>query len=231
MRACSNFSPSQRPCRTHVPSGLACPRLTTGRNTARARLRHRSGPTCVVARNRARQRVAGCGGFPSGRETQPCQGSGEHPAPHERRDRDDELTGKGLSRLRVRRRHAGRCGNRHVRPPGRSVSRHWLARRPTRTCWRCSTSTGTSAPARSPRPTRLKFPAPATVETWISDAAGDPVLVVMAATGASLAMELRRLLPDLRRAVGDTRRVLVGFDRGAGPRPSSSTCTPRVLTC
>src|ERR1035437_3324938 len=61
---------------------------------------------------------------------------------------------------------------------------------------------------------RLKFPAPATVETWISDAAGAPVLVVMAAPGASLAMELRRLLPDLRRAVGDDRRVLVGFDRG-----------------
>src|SRR5450756_2619279 len=61
---------------------------------------------------------------------------------------------------------------------------------------------------------RLRFPAPATVETWISDAAGDPVLVVMADPGASLAMELRRLLPDLRRAVGDHRRVLVGFDRG-----------------
>jgi hypothetical protein len=61
---------------------------------------------------------------------------------------------------------------------------------------------------------RLKFPAPATVETWVSDAAGDPVMVVMAAPGASLAMELRRLLPDLRRAVGDQRRVLVGFDRG-----------------
>jgi hypothetical protein len=61
---------------------------------------------------------------------------------------------------------------------------------------------------------RLKFPAPATVETWVSDAAGDPVLVVMADPGASLAMELRRLLPDLRRAVGDHRRVLVGFDRG-----------------
>ena len=61
---------------------------------------------------------------------------------------------------------------------------------------------------------RLKFPAPATVETWVSDASGDPVLVVMAAPGASLAMELRRLLPDLRAAVGDTRRVLVGFDRG-----------------
>jgi hypothetical protein len=61
---------------------------------------------------------------------------------------------------------------------------------------------------------RLKFPAPATVETWISDASGDPVLVVVADPGASLAMELRRLLPDLRRAVGDDRRVLVGFDRG-----------------
>jgi hypothetical protein len=28
---------------------------------------------------------------------------------------------------------------------------------------------------------RLKFPAPATVETWVSDASGDPVLVVMEA--------------------------------------------------
>lgn len=61
---------------------------------------------------------------------------------------------------------------------------------------------------------RLKFPAPATVETWISDAAGDPVMVVMSQPGASLAGELRRLLPDLREAVGDDRRVLVGFDRG-----------------
>src|SRR5664280_1621843 len=61
---------------------------------------------------------------------------------------------------------------------------------------------------------RLKFPAPATVETWVSDACGDPVLVVMAEPGASLARGLRRLLPELRRAVGDTRRVLVGFDRG-----------------
>jgi hypothetical protein len=61
---------------------------------------------------------------------------------------------------------------------------------------------------------RLRFPAPATVETWVSDAAGDPVLVVMAQPASSLAMELRRLLPDLRQAVGDQRRVLVGFDRG-----------------
>ncbi|MGK2852486.1 MAG: putative transposase [Microbacteriaceae bacterium] len=61
---------------------------------------------------------------------------------------------------------------------------------------------------------RLRFPAPATVETWVSDAAGDPVLVVMAQPGASLAGELRALLPTLRTAVGDDRRVLVGFDRG-----------------
>ena len=61
---------------------------------------------------------------------------------------------------------------------------------------------------------RLKFPAPATVETWVTDAAGDPLLVVLAQPGASLAAELRRLIPDLRAMVGDDRRVLVGFDRG-----------------
>ena len=61
---------------------------------------------------------------------------------------------------------------------------------------------------------RLRFPAPATVETWVCDAGGDPVLVVMAEPAASLASELRRLLPELRAAVGDARRVLIGFDRG-----------------
>ena len=61
---------------------------------------------------------------------------------------------------------------------------------------------------------RLKFPAPATVETWVSDAAGDPLLVVLAEPAASLAGELRRLIPELRTLVGDDRRVLVGFDRG-----------------
>jgi prepilin-type processing-associated H-X9-DG protein len=61
---------------------------------------------------------------------------------------------------------------------------------------------------------RLKFPAPATVETWVSDAAGDPLLVVMAQPAASLAGELRRLIPELRALVGDDRRMLVGFDRG-----------------
>ncbi|MDQ0095970.1 putative transposase [Paeniglutamicibacter psychrophenolicus] len=62
--------------------------------------------------------------------------------------------------------------------------------------------------------TRLKFPAPATEETWVSDANGDPVMVVMAEPGSSLVKEIRRLLPELRKAIGDDRRVLVGFDRG-----------------
>lgn len=61
---------------------------------------------------------------------------------------------------------------------------------------------------------RLRFPAPATVETWVCDAAGDPVWVVMAEPGASLAAELRRLIPQVRGIIGDDRRVLVGFDRG-----------------
>lgn len=49
---------------------------------------------------------------------------------------------------------------------------------------RCATSMGMCAPiragARSPKThvLRLKFPAPTTVETWVSDAAaGDPLLV------------------------------------------------------
>jgi hypothetical protein len=62
--------------------------------------------------------------------------------------------------------------------------------------------------------TRLKFPTPATEETWVSDSNGDPVMVVMAEPGTSLVKEIRRLLPELRRAIGDERRVVVGFDRG-----------------
>ncbi len=62
--------------------------------------------------------------------------------------------------------------------------------------------------------TRLKFPVPATEETWVSDAHGSPVFVVMAEPGTALTRELRTLLPALRTIIGDDRRVLVGFDRG-----------------
>ena len=61
---------------------------------------------------------------------------------------------------------------------------------------------------------RLKFPAPATMETWVTDQDGDPVFMVVAEPSDSLAGELRRLLPDLRQVVGEGRRVTVCFDRG-----------------
>jgi lambda repressor-like predicted transcriptional regulator len=61
---------------------------------------------------------------------------------------------------------------------------------------------------------RLKFPAPATMETWVTDSRGDPVFMVVAEPSDSLAGELRRLLPALRGIVGEGRRVTVCFDRG-----------------
>jgi hypothetical protein len=61
---------------------------------------------------------------------------------------------------------------------------------------------------------RLKFPAPATGETWVTSQHGDPVFMVVAEPSESLAGELRRLLPQLREVVGEGRRVTVCFDRG-----------------
>ena len=61
---------------------------------------------------------------------------------------------------------------------------------------------------------RLKFPAPATGETWVTSADGEPVFMVVAEPSDSLAGELRRLLPQLRQVVGEARRVTVCFDRG-----------------
>jgi hypothetical protein len=54
----------------------------------------------------------------------------------------------------------------------------------------------------------------ASTETWICDADADPVLVLTALPGASLASELVRLLPDLRAVLGPDRRATVIFDRG-----------------
>jgi transposase len=61
---------------------------------------------------------------------------------------------------------------------------------------------------------RLKFPAPATMETWVTGQDGDPVFMVIAEPSDSLAAEVRRLLPDLRGIVGPGRQVTVCFDRG-----------------
>ena len=59
-----------------------------------------------------------------------------------------------------------------------------------------------------------EVPGPATEETWVTDAGGDPVFMVIAEPSQSLAGQLRGLLPQLRQVAGDGRRVTVCFDRG-----------------
>ena len=61
---------------------------------------------------------------------------------------------------------------------------------------------------------RLKFPGPATEETWITDRAGDPLLVVMAEPSTSLAAQIKELLPRLRQIAGEDRKPILCFDRG-----------------
>jgi hypothetical protein len=61
---------------------------------------------------------------------------------------------------------------------------------------------------------RMRIAGPATEETWVGDADGDPVMVITAAPSKSLAAELARLLPDLRALIGPDRRCTVVFDRG-----------------
>jgi hypothetical protein len=61
---------------------------------------------------------------------------------------------------------------------------------------------------------RMHLAAHASAETWIADADADPVLVVTALPGASLAGELLRLAPQLRQLLGPDRRTTVIFDRG-----------------
>jgi len=60
---------------------------------------------------------------------------------------------------------------------------------------------------------RLKFPGPGTEETWVTDGAGDPLLVVMAQPSTSLASQIRGLLPQLRQLAGQAK-VTLCFDRG-----------------
>ena len=62
--------------------------------------------------------------------------------------------------------------------------------------------------------TRLKFPGPATEETWVTGSAGDPLLVVMAQPSSSLAAQIRELLPTLRGITGVAAKPVLCFDRG-----------------
>jgi transposase-like protein len=61
---------------------------------------------------------------------------------------------------------------------------------------------------------RLKFPGPATEETWVTGSAGDPLLVVMAQPSSSLAAQIRDLLPALRDITGPAAEPVLCFDRG-----------------
>jgi hypothetical protein len=55
---------------------------------------------------------------------------------------------------------------------------------------------------------------PAATDTWVHDANGEPLLVVNSEMNAKLTQVLEPILADVRRLVGDTRRMTVIFDRG-----------------
>jgi hypothetical protein len=55
---------------------------------------------------------------------------------------------------------------------------------------------------------------PAATDTWVHDAEGQPLLVVTSAVNAQLTQVLEPILADVRRLVGDQRRMTVIFDRG-----------------
>jgi transposase len=55
---------------------------------------------------------------------------------------------------------------------------------------------------------------PAATDTWVHDAQGEPLLVVTSEMNAKLTQVLEPILADVRRLVGDQRRMTVIFDRG-----------------
>jgi hypothetical protein len=55
---------------------------------------------------------------------------------------------------------------------------------------------------------------PAATDNWVHDADGEPLLVVTSEVNAKLTQVLEPILADVRRLVGDQRRMTVIFDRG-----------------
>jgi len=66
---------------------------------------------------------------------------------------------------------------------------------------------------------RMRIAGPATEETWVGDADGDPVMVLTAAPSKSLAAELAQLLPDYERSSART---------GGAPWSSTAAATPHL---
>jgi transposase len=61
---------------------------------------------------------------------------------------------------------------------------------------------------------RMRLSAPGTLDTWVHDGGGEPVLVWTGVPNAALASELKTAMAELRELVGPDRRVTVIFDRG-----------------
>src|SRR5450759_4388585 len=78
---------------------------------------------------------------------------------------------------------------------------------------------------------RLRFPAPATVETWVSDAAGDPVLVVMAPPARPWPWGFAGFFPASAGPSATTGGSWSGSTAVAGHQSSSSTWMLKALTC
>jgi hypothetical protein len=55
---------------------------------------------------------------------------------------------------------------------------------------------------------------PAVTDTWVHDARGEPLLVVTSEINAHLTQILEVVLADVRRVIGDRRRITLIFDRG-----------------
>ena len=70
---------------------------------------------------------------------------------------------------------------------------------------------------------RLKHPGPATEETWVTDGAGDPLLVVMAEPSDSLAAQIRSCCRTCAASAATPRNQCCASTAAAGPR----TCSPR----
>jgi prepilin-type processing-associated H-X9-DG protein len=61
--------------------------------------------------------------------------------------------------------------------------------------------------------TRMRLSMPATVDHWVNDREGEPLLVLTATPTASLAKEMLAIAREVRRLLGDRRATIV-FDRG-----------------
>src|SRR5450759_2369137 len=78
---------------------------------------------------------------------------------------------------------------------------------------------------------RMRIAGPATEETWVAGADGDPGLLITAAPSQSLAAELARLLPDWRALIGPDRRARWSLTAAATPRRCSPRSSAPGSTC